>query len=287
MHVTSRKLAEDGVPVYLLPLSFQVAEFTGLEAAVEGALVTGELPDLLQDSAMGYFTFICGARQGSVFTTDLSSMDPVIVSYHDSLIRRSDLSLLNPPNWLNDHIIAFAFEYFAAEQYKELSGRVCFISPEVTQFIKCMASQEELAIFLEPLQLAQKSLVFFAVNDNSVQAAGGSHWSLLFYNSDRNCFSHYDSCSNMNESHAREIARKLQHFLGTKSEVPFVEDSAPVQKNSYDCGMSVLSAYYGGSGGEFWPSMRPGKISSDCVGEEGPKQTHGDSGVEFGPVHWQ
>ncbi|XP_072408980.1 sentrin-specific protease 8 isoform X1 [Chiloscyllium punctatum] len=169
-----------------------------------------------------------------------SSMDPVILSYHDSLIRRSDLSLLNPPNWLNDHIIAFAFEYFAAEQYKELSDRACFISPEVTQLIKCMASQDELAIFLEPLALAQKSLVFLAVNDNSVQAAGGSHWSLLCYNRDRNCFSHYDSCSNMNESHARKIAKKLQHFLGTKSEVPFIEDLSPVQKNSYDCGMYVM-----------------------------------------------
>ncbi|XP_041034414.1 sentrin-specific protease 8 isoform X1 [Carcharodon carcharias] len=169
-----------------------------------------------------------------------NSMDPVILSYHDSLIRRSDLSLLNPPNWLNDHIIAFAFEYFATEQYKELLGSACFISPEVTQFIKCMASQQELAIFLEPLALAEKSLVFLAVNDNSVQAAGGSHWSLLFYNRDGNCFSHYDSCSNMNASHARQIAKKLQHFLGTKSEVPFVEEPAPVQKNSYDCGMYVM-----------------------------------------------
>ncbi|XP_067829549.1 sentrin-specific protease 8 isoform X2 [Heptranchias perlo] len=167
-------------------------------------------------------------------------MDPVLLSYHDSLIRRSDLSLLNPPNWLNDNIIGFAFEYFATEQYKELSDEACFISPEVTQFIKCTASQEELAIFLEPLALAQKNLVFLAVNDNSVQAAGGSHWSLLFYSRDKNCFSHYDSCSNMNASHARQITAKLQRFLGTKSEVPFVEESAPVQKNSYDCGMYVM-----------------------------------------------
>ncbi|XP_072880862.1 sentrin-specific protease 8 [Hemitrygon akajei] len=167
-------------------------------------------------------------------------MNSVILSYHDSLIRHSDLLLLNPPNWLNDHIIGFAFEYFATEQYKELEGNVCFISPEVTQFIKCTASQEELAIFLEPLALDQKSLVFLAVNDNSVQAAGGSHWSLLFYSRERNCFSHYDSCSSMNESHARQIARKLQYFLGTQSKVPFFEELAPVQKNSYDCGMYVI-----------------------------------------------
>ncbi|XP_069758512.1 sentrin-specific protease 8 [Narcine bancroftii] len=167
-------------------------------------------------------------------------MNSVILSYHDSLIRHSDLLLLNPPNWLNDHIIGFAFEYFATEQYKELLDNICFISPEVTQFIKCTTSQDELAIFLEPLALNRKSLVFLAVNDNSMQAAGGSHWSLLFYSRDKNCFSHYDSCSNMNESHARQVARKLQHFLGAKSKVPFVEELAPVQKNSYDCGMYVI-----------------------------------------------
>uniref|UniRef100_V9LA53 Sentrin-specific protease 8 n=1 Tax=Callorhinchus milii TaxID=7868 RepID=V9LA53_CALMI len=167
-------------------------------------------------------------------------MDPVILSFQDSLLRRSDFSLLNPPNWLNDHVISFAFEYFSAEEYKELSNSVCFISPEVTQFIKCTSSQEELAIFLEPLTLVRKSLVFLAVNDNAMQVAGGTHWSLLVYSRSRNCFSHYDSCHSMNSKHARQIVEKLQPFLGTRSEVPFVEESAPVQQNSYDCGMYVM-----------------------------------------------
>ncbi|PNI37527.1 SENP8 isoform 2, partial [Pan troglodytes] len=37
-------------------------------------------------------------------------MDPVVLSYMDSLLRQSDVSLLDPPSWLNDHIIGFAFE---------------------------------------------------------------------------------------------------------------------------------------------------------------------------------
>ena len=38
--------------------------------------------------------------------------DPVVLNYHDSVLRKSDLLLLEKPNWLNDNIIAFAFQYF-------------------------------------------------------------------------------------------------------------------------------------------------------------------------------
>ena len=41
--------------------------------------------------------------------------DPVILSYHDSLLRQSDLSLIEKPNWLNDTIISFVFQYFEKE----------------------------------------------------------------------------------------------------------------------------------------------------------------------------
>ncbi|XP_036391395.1 sentrin-specific protease 8 [Megalops cyprinoides] len=167
-------------------------------------------------------------------------MDPVVLSYQDSLLRRSDLALLEGPHWLNDQVIGFAFEYFATERFKSLKGAACFISPEVTQFIKCASSQEELALFLEPLELPARRWVFLAVNDNSHQTAGGSHWSLLLYRRDGNRFNHYDSQSGSNSLHARRIASKLEAFLGTGGKVPFVEEPAPAQQNSYDCGMYVI-----------------------------------------------
>lgn len=108
-------------------------------------------------------------------------MDPVVLSYQDSLLRRSDVALLEGPHWLNDQVIGFAFEYFAAELFKGLGEAAIFISPEVTQFIKCAACPEDLALFLEPLGLASRRWVFLAVNDNSIQTAGGSHWSLLLF----------------------------------------------------------------------------------------------------------
>ncbi|XP_066492252.1 sentrin-specific protease 8 [Tiliqua scincoides] len=167
-------------------------------------------------------------------------MDPVVLSYMDSLLRQSDVLLLDPPCWLNDHIIGFAFEYFASDQFHDLSDQVCFIGPEVAQFIKCTASQEELSLFLEPLNLPQKKVIFLAINDNSNQAAGGTHWSLLAYFRDKNCFAHYDSHTRSNSIHAKQVARKLEVFLCKRDKVAFIEEKAPAQQNSYDCGMYVI-----------------------------------------------
>ncbi|XP_028922484.1 sentrin-specific protease 8 [Ornithorhynchus anatinus] len=168
-------------------------------------------------------------------------MDPVVLSYMDSLLRQSDLRLLDPPNWLNDHIIGFAFEYFASGQFVDCSEQVCFVSPEVTQFIKCTSCPEEVALFLEPLNLPQKQVVFLPINDNSSQAAGGTHWSLLVYEQEKNGFSHYDSHSRSNSVHARQVAGKLEAFLGKRGDkTVFVEEKTPAQQNSYDCGMYVI-----------------------------------------------
>lgn len=168
-------------------------------------------------------------------------MDPVILSYQDSLLRLSDVALLDPPFWLNDHVISFTFEYFAFEQFRDFASEVCFIGPEVAQFIKCATCQEELSIFLEPLDLPSKKLVILAVNDNNSQSAGGTHWSLLAYIRALDTFKHYDSYSGSNSVHARQVAVKLEAFLKTKrSKIPFVDEPAPAQQNSYDCGMYVI-----------------------------------------------
>ncbi|KAK5915669.1 hypothetical protein CesoFtcFv8_001239 [Champsocephalus esox] len=167
-------------------------------------------------------------------------MDPVVVSYQDSLLRRSDVSLLEGPYWLNDQVIGFAFEYFAAERFRVLGETITFISPEVTQYIKCASCPNELAIFLEPLNLASRHWVFLAVNDNSNQTAGGSHWSLLVYHHNSNHFAHYDSQNGSNSTHAQRIARNLEPFLGAGRKAQFVEEPCPSQKNSYDCGMYVI-----------------------------------------------
>lgn len=167
-------------------------------------------------------------------------MDPVVLSYQDSLLRRSDVALLEGPHWLNDQVIGFAFEYFTSECFKGLGEAIVFISPEVTQFIKCASCSNELELFLEPLGLAKRQWVFLAVNDNTNQTAGGTHWSLLLFRRDAGHFAHYDSQSGSNSLHGRHIASKLEPFLGTERKLPFVEETCPSQQNSYDCGMYVI-----------------------------------------------
>ena len=73
------------------------------------------------------------------------------------------------------------------------SDKVCFISPEVSQFLK-LVDQSEVSVFVEPLQLDHKELVVLPVN-NAVDPSqpGGSHWSLLLYSTQANQFFHLDS----------------------------------------------------------------------------------------------
>lgn len=35
----------------------------------------------------------------------------VVLSFNDSLVRKSDIDLLDGPHWLNDILIGFCFEY--------------------------------------------------------------------------------------------------------------------------------------------------------------------------------
>lgn len=37
-------------------------------------------------------------------------VDEIVLSFHDSLLRKSDLSLLEDGRWLNDRLIGFVFE---------------------------------------------------------------------------------------------------------------------------------------------------------------------------------
>ncbi|KAK7912364.1 hypothetical protein WMY93_012575 [Mugilogobius chulae] len=167
-------------------------------------------------------------------------MAPVVVSYQDSLLRRSDLALLEGPHWLNDQVIGFAFEYFSSERFTDLKESIAFHQPGGYSVHQMCFCSDELALFLEPLELSSRRWVFLAVNDNSNQTAGGTHWSLLVYHRGSNHFAHYDSQNGSNSLHARRIANKLEAFLGAGRKAAFAEEQCPSQQNSYDCGMYVM-----------------------------------------------
>ncbi|KAG8440255.1 hypothetical protein GDO86_006140 [Hymenochirus boettgeri] len=163
-------------------------------------------------------------------------MAQVVLSYGDALLRSSDITLLDPPHWLNDSIIGFIFEFLASSLDSAQCQKVAFLSPEVSQFIKCCGT--EAPNFLAPLDLASKDLVLLTVNDNEGPEAGGTHWSLLVYIRRFSTFLHYDSFPGNNAPHARLMAKNMSNIFGGKPD--YKDEDSPVQHNSYDCGMYVV-----------------------------------------------
>ncbi|XP_071749204.1 sentrin-specific protease 8 [Lepeophtheirus salmonis] len=134
--------------------------------------------------------------------------DPVVISYGDALLRHSDVQLLKPQKWLNDQIIGFYFEYLH-QNHNYGSEKICFISPEVSQFLK-MGGSEEIALFLEPRDLLNKEVIALAINNaQDPSSPGGSH------------------CNFSSNS-------------STVTKFSFVNVPVPRQTNGYDCGIHVL-----------------------------------------------
>lgn len=166
-----------------------------------------------------------------------SEEDKIVLSYFDSLLRQSDVELLEGPHWLNDQLISFYFEYLTRDVHKD-EGSILFVSPEVSQCLK-MVSPEEVEMFLGPVDAVSKDVIFFALNDNTQNAAGGSHWSLLVWSKPVQTFFHFDSSSASNQDVAESMVAKIRHFL--KAPPTIREGKSLQQSNSYDCGIHVIA----------------------------------------------
>jgi len=163
----------------------------------------------------------------------------VIASLEDSLVRESDVRLLQSKEWLNDQIIGFYFEYLHKYKFDE-SDKISFVSPEVSQFLK-MVDRTEVHAVTEPLRLDEKELVIFAVNNSTnLDAPGGSHWSLLIFSSQSKRFFHMDSSRGMNNSEAQTLAKKLHNSFSRNTEFEMTKVNVLQQSNGYDCGVHLL-----------------------------------------------
>ncbi|XP_011504795.1 PREDICTED: sentrin-specific protease 8-like [Ceratosolen solmsi marchali] len=167
------------------------------------------------------------------------NVDDVFLSYNNSLIRQGDVNLLRGPYWLNDTIIGFYFE-FLEDKYEALMPEALFVCPELTQLLKVTASNEYSAL-LDPIKAKEKNWIFFPLNDcSSLERPGGTHWSLLVFSKvEKSCF-HYDSSRGLNTSIAKDLSKKIMHYLLGNSDGNFIEIDCPQQDNSYDCGLFVL-----------------------------------------------
>lgn len=163
--------------------------------------------------------------------------DPTVLSFHESLLRESDVALLQGPHWLNDHIISFYLEYLDMVVFKDDTDML-FISTEVTQCMK-IVSDTEINAFLDPLDAVNKSIIFFPLNDNENDRVGGSHWSLLVFSKPEQTFYHFDSLSPSNKIHCEKFIRKIKSYLNVGT-VRLRDANCLKQTNGYDCGIHVL-----------------------------------------------
>ncbi|KAL3850750.1 hypothetical protein ACJIZ3_012632 [Penstemon smallii] len=165
--------------------------------------------------------------------------DEKILSYDDVVLRRSDLDILSGPYFINDRIIEFFFSYLT---HKYPYNDILLVPPSIAFWIKECPDIESLKDFVEPLNLPQKNVIIFPINDNDDvgMAEGGSHWSLLAFERSANVFVHHDSSRGLNSEHAKKVYRAVKYF--TTSDAEYVEwSSAPRQENGYDCGLYVLA----------------------------------------------
>lgn len=173
-----------------------------------------------------------------------SHADEKILCYNDVVLRRSDLDILSGPYFLNDRIIEFCFSYLSS-CYP--SQDILLVPPSIAFWIMKCPVIEALKDFLEPLQLTNKTLVIFPVNDNDdvSRAEGGSHWSLLAYNRNANLFVHHDSSISMNKEPAKQLYNAVVGYMGdsdSASKAKFLECAdSPKQVNGYDCGLYVIA----------------------------------------------
>lgn len=95
-------------------------------------------------------------------------------------------------------------------------------------------------VFLEPLKLERKELIFFALNDNDSHKSGGTHWSLLVFSRDEDTFYNFDSYNDFNIISAKTLYHVLKIGLSCPSATLKNQDCTQ-QTNLYDCGIHVLA----------------------------------------------
>eukprot|EP00240_Pyramimonas_obovata_P007727 CAMPEP_0118924856 /NCGR_PEP_ID=MMETSP1169-20130426/2796_1 /TAXON_ID=36882 /ORGANISM="Pyramimonas obovata, Strain CCMP722" /LENGTH=178 /DNA_ID=CAMNT_0006865995 /DNA_START=844 /DNA_END=1377 /DNA_ORIENTATION=- len=164
-------------------------------------------------------------------------MGEKVLSYHDILLRQEDLELLRGPQWLNDQVIAFYFEYLLREKHQDGPA---FVSG-ATSFFMANGGAADVKQTVASMRLAERPLVFFAVNNNPFVdvAEGGSHWSLLTFWRGR--FFHCDSAAGLNRSVAQQLAAQVGPHLASGSASKVVDAKTVQQVNGYDCGVHVMA----------------------------------------------
>jgi len=168
-------------------------------------------------------------------------MGDLLFCWETTTLYRSDLTLLKPPNWLNDNVINFACDYYEHVVFKPHQDKMKFVPPGTSFVIKHENDPEDLMDTLKGSGIMGKEVVFFPVS-NAAVGGGGSHWSLLCFVAREGKFYSFDSSSNSNTRSALQLAKQVAGALvpGFKSS-DFVTVATPQQANAYDCGVYCVA----------------------------------------------
>lgn len=146
---------------------------------------------------------------------------------NDSSIFNGEVAFV-PRKWLTDQEIEFALKRIEAES---VSNHI-FISSYEWPLIKSNSDEQANARLFSELAKQEKELVFIPINNPN------THWSLLVYKTKQNKFYHLDSSQEkINSNYIKDIVNHLcQH-----KNAEFAELNVPLQPNSYDCGIYLIT----------------------------------------------
>jgi sentrin-specific protease 8 len=202
--------------------------------------------------------------------------DELLVNFHDALIYRRDLRILqSPTRWLNSDLIHFHLQclqhavgqqhYISHHQTLELD-KVMLMDPSVTSFLVHQCNDED---EIQEFRTSYNNFdgirwIYLPINDTMMVTGNsdwwtsqGSHWSLLRIHlpaaadhtgtssgQEVGSAEHYNSMRGTNQPAAISVYEKMQRCLVVQKRrfEPRLRamENVPQQSNGYDCGLHVL-----------------------------------------------
>ncbi|KAK7527569.1 uncharacterized protein IWZ02DRAFT_128722 [Phyllosticta citriasiana] len=178
-----------------------------------------------------------GGRVSKHFGDNLSPHDTYL-SYHDVSLTKEDVSCIRS-DWLTDNAISFWEEYLEHEKLVEYPrARINLLRPSMVFML--LQTQNPIVVEDALPNFSETTHIFLPINDcrNSMEAEGGSHWSLLLVSAVDGVAFHYDSLQQSNDREAENVTRKIATLLRQPIRFVPMRDS-PQQENGSDCGVFV------------------------------------------------
>lgn len=171
----------------------------------------------------------------------MSSMneDNVVLVWRNISLQQWELeTVMGDHSWIADMIIAFQVEVLK----EKFADKPCaFVAPNTVQFFQ-QFPHEMIDDVIRSMNEFNYKYVFLPTSDVDVGVDHASHWSLVIMERGHSSvkFMHFDSSNHNNIGSARRLVEKLAKALDIQN-IDFVPLKCPIQPNSYDCGVYVMT----------------------------------------------